>query len=108
MTFKKGQSGNPSKRFTSDNQPAKNGRPKKMPELEVIIAEALGESKDGLPTVAHKVISKITDMALKGNLRAAELLLAYAYGRPKQQIDHTTDNQPIKPPATIVFVQGDG
>lgn len=103
MPFQKGRSGNPAKRFSREHQPANPGRPKKLPELQAIVSEALGESEDNLQTVAQRIVKKLAEMALNGNLRAAELLLNYAYGKPTQQIDHTTEGVGFRPPATIIF-----
>lgn len=80
--FKKGQSGNP------------NGRPKKIPELHDLVNDVLGEEKEGV-TAAKAIVSALRAKATKGDIRAAELLLAYAYGKPKQTTDANvtlTDN----------------
>ena len=103
--FKKGQSGNP------------NGRPKKLPELDKLLADVLGEDvklkcnhaacdqgrmPDGSEcpkcdggrktktnqTVAEAILRKLRAMAASGNIRAAEILLDRAYGKAKQQIEH--------------------
>jgi len=74
--FKKGQSGNP------------NGRPKKLPELDKLLADVLGEEKDGL-TAAEAILKKLRQMATGGNLRAAEILLDRGYGKPRQSVDST-------------------
>lgn len=72
--FKKGQSGNP------------KGRPKKAPGLDQILADVLSEVKGGKNT-AEKIISRLALQAVKGNIRAAEVLLERAYGKVKQQIE---------------------
>jgi hypothetical protein len=72
--FPKGKSGNP------------NGRPKKLPELDKLIADVLGEEKDGI-TAAEAILKKLRAMAAAGNIRAAELLLDRGYGKAKQQVD---------------------
>jgi hypothetical protein len=74
--FKKGQTGNP------------KGRPKKLPELHVLLADVLGEEKDGI-SAAEAILKSIRAKAAKGDVRAAELLLDRAYGKPKQSIDNT-------------------
>jgi hypothetical protein len=74
--WKKGESGNP------------NGRPRKLPELDKILADVLGEEKDGI-TAASVILKAIRAKAAKGDVRAAELLLDRAYGRPKQTLDTT-------------------
>ena len=74
--FKKGQSGNP------------KGRPKKLPELDKLLAEVLGSESNGT-TAAEEILQKLCTLAKKGNLRAAEILLDRGYGKPKQAVDLT-------------------
>ena len=72
--WKKGQSGNPA------------GRPKKLPELRELLANVLGDEKDG-KSAAEAILMALRAKATKGDVRAAELLLDRAYGKPKQDID---------------------
>ncbi len=72
--FKKGQSGNP------------NGRPKKLPELDKLLADVLGEEKDGI-TAGEAILKALRAKATKGDVRAAEVLLDRAYGKAKQTMD---------------------
>lgn len=74
--FQKGQSGNP------------KGRPRKLPELDTLLADVLGEEKDGM-SAAEAILKKLRQEAAKGNLRAAEILLNRAYGMPKQRTEVT-------------------
>lgn len=83
--FKKGQSGNP------------NGRPKKLPELDKLLADVLGEEKDGI-TAGEAILKALRAKAAKGDVRAAEVLLDRAYGKPKQHTDITSNGQSIAPP----------
>lgn len=63
--FKPGKSGNP------------NGQPRKLPGLDKL----LGDISD---TDYEEVISAIFKRAKKGDVRAAELILNRAYGKPKE------------------------
>jgi hypothetical protein len=81
--FKKGQSGNP------------KGRPKKLPELDKLLADVLGEEKDGV-TAAEAILKKLRAMAAAGNIRAAEVLLDRGYGKAKQGIDLTTQGDKLQ------------
>lgn len=74
--FKKGQTGNP------------NGRPRKLPELETIIANVLGEENGG-KTAAEQILSALQKKAAKGDVRAAKELLDRGYGLPKQKVEHS-------------------
>lgn len=78
--FKKGQSGNP------------NGRPRKLPELDKLLADVLGEEKDGV-SAAEAILKALRLKASKGDVRAAEIILDRAYGRARQTIEqHNTHN----------------
>lgn len=59
-----------------------------MPELDGLIAEVLGEEKDGM-TAAVAILKKWRQMAAQGNLKAGELLFDRAYGKPKQPTELT-------------------
>ena len=72
--FPKGVSGNP------------NGRPKKLPHLDKLLDEVLGDEKDGL-TAAEAILKALRNKATKGDIRAAEILLDRAYGKAKQTVD---------------------
>ena len=91
--FKKGKSGNP------------NGRPPKLPELHVLLANVLGkEGKDGL-TAAEEILNALHAKAKKGDTRAAELLLDRAYGKPKQTNETTLKTTE---PLVIIKTKEDG
>ena len=89
--FVKGQSGNP------------NGRPKKLPEIDKLMAEVLGEEKDGI-TAAQAILNMLRGKAAKGDIRAAQLLFDRAYGKSKQQIDVTSQGEKVTVP-TIIFTK---
>jgi hypothetical protein len=72
--FKKGETGNP------------NGRPKKLPELDKLLADVLGEEKDGI-TAGEVILKALRLKATKGDVRAAEVLLDRAYGKARQTMD---------------------
>lgn len=92
--YKKGQSGNP------------KGRPKKIPELDKLLAEVLGEKKDGIEA-AQAILMALRAKATKGDVRAAEVLLDRAYGKPKQQTDITTNGESLnKEDAKIILSNG--
>jgi len=80
--FKKGQSGNP------------NGRPKDIPKLDKLLADVLGEEKNGI-IAAETILKALLVKATKGDVRAAEVLLDRAYGKAKQFLDHSTLGEKI-------------
>jgi hypothetical protein len=75
------------KRFKNGNPGG--GRPK-LPDFDTIIAKVLSEEKDGM-TAAEHILLKLRKQAESGNQRAAEYLLDRAYGKPRQQINASTD-----------------
>ena len=80
--FKKGVSGNPA------------GKPRKLPELDKLMAEVLGEEKNGI-TAAEAVLKAMLAKAARGDVKAAQLILDRAYGKSLQQIDMTTQGEKI-------------
>lgn len=66
--FKPGQTGNP------------NGRPKKLPELDRLLADVFGDDQ------MEKVLKAIYAKALKGDTRAAEIILDRGYGKAKESV----------------------
>jgi len=78
----------------ADTRRNKHGRPKKIPELETLINEVFGE-----PEAMRAIMEKLQSLAKAGNIRAAEMILDRAYGKPKQSIDHTTDGNAL--PASV-------
>lgn len=86
MPFKKGEIPKGAKPFQKGTIPNPNGRPKKIPELDKILAEVLGaENKEGI-TEAQRIIEALKIKAQRGDVRAAEVLLDRGYGKPKQDI----------------------
>jgi hypothetical protein len=82
--FKKGRSGNP------------KGRPKKLPELDKLLADVLGDEKDGV-SAAEAILRAIRAKATRGDVRAAEVLLDRAWGKVKSHVDITSDDKPLIP-----------
>lgn len=83
--FRKGQSGNPA------------GKPK-MPDLKEAMARALGEqTKDGT-TALDQIIEALRRKAAQGDVKAAELLLARGFGKPRESVDITSGGEKIAAP----------
>ena len=64
------------------------GRPKKLPEIAILIANALGSEKNGI-TVAEEILARLVKEAKAGNLKAAEMLLDRGYGKPTNKTEVT-------------------
>jgi len=80
------------------------GRPKKLPEIDKLMAEVMGEEKDGI-TAAQAILNMLRGKAAKGDIKAAQLLFDRAYGKSKQQIDVTSQGEKVTVP-TIIFTDG--
>lgn len=76
--FKKGQTGNP------------KGRPKKLPQLDILMAEVMGREEGGV-TIAQKILEALEKQALKGDVKAAQLLMDRGWGKPKENEGQPTE-----------------
>jgi len=77
--FEPGESGNP------------NGRPRKLPSLDKLLPEILGDELDNESLIKQIIVATAKRATSKGGDRAAEIILARAYGAPKQTI--SMDNE---------------
>ena len=75
---------NPAKKFEPGHDPRRNmkGRPPKLPDLDFYIAKILNEEKEGVSGI-EAMVRRLHLEAVKGDMRAAEILLERAYGKPK-------------------------
>lgn len=71
--FEKGRSGNP------------KGRPK-LPDLKAAIAKVLADEKDGVNAL-DAVLMALRQKAVRGDIRAAEVLMDRGYGKARQTAD---------------------
>jgi len=72
--FKPGQTGN------------RNGRPRKLPDIDKVMIELMHEPIKGKQTLT-RILEAMRAKAMRGDVRAAELLLDRTYGKVKQTID---------------------
>lgn len=63
-----------------------NGRPRKLPQIDKLLADVLG-SEDDENSPAKEILKAMYQEALSGNTKAAEILLDRAYGKTKIGID---------------------
>lgn len=91
--FKKGQSGNP------------NGRPKSpLRDIKEVLKDLLSQEKNGTQLI-DGLMSVVVNKALKGDLKAVDMLLSYSYGKATQRTEITgADGEKID--FTINVVQG--
>ena len=78
-----------------------NGRPRKLPELDKLLADVLGEEKDGI-SAGEAILKALRAKATKGDVRAAEVLLDRAYGKARQTID---SNMNLSQPLVITLTE---
>ena len=89
------QRGNPQnlKHFKKGDDPRRNtaGGQRKLPELDKLLADVLGAPSDKGTTAAEEILLALYKKALKGDTRAAELLLNRGYGKPKDNEGNPTE-----------------
>lgn len=77
--------------FTKGHTEKSPGRPSAPKELQM--AETIKATMT--PEKIAKIITKLSDLAARGNVRAAELLLSYCLGRPQQNVNVVQDQEII-------------
>jgi hypothetical protein len=71
------------------------GRKKELPALGEILADSLGEEKNGI-TDAQAILNAMIAKAKKGDVKAADFVFGYGYGKPKQTTDtNITSTEPL-------------
>lgn len=92
--FKKGQSGNP------------KGRPKGtgLKDIKQVLSDLLSQEKNNSQLI-DGIMTVLVNKALKGDLKAIDMLLSYTYGKPTQRTELTGADQE-KIDFTINVIQG--
>ncbi len=71
------------------------GRKKELPALGEIIANSLGEENNGI-TDAEAILNAMKLKAKKGDVKAAEFVFGYGYGKPRQTTEtNITSTDPL-------------
>ncbi len=93
-------------------EPSRNphGRPKKLPHLDALLAGVLGEkiqnSKGEKEIAATAILLSLRARALKGDVRAAEVILDRAYGKSIQRnADVFTDGTDKDIVVNVIFTE---
>jgi len=79
------------------------GAPKKLPRLDEILAEVLGSTQEG-KTQAQRILDAMVRKANAGDVKAAHLLLDRGYGKVKEKIDITTNEESINKPSIQIEI----
>lgn len=76
------------KPFKKGFDPRRNmeGRPRKIPSLEKLIDEVLGDERDDKVAI-KEILKAVRNKALKGNIEAAKICLNRAYGKEEQNVN---------------------
>lgn len=69
------------------------GRPRKLPEIDKLLADVLGSDDDESP--AKAILQALVKKAKAGDTRAAEILLDRGWGKAKQAVSVEL-TQPVK------------
>ena len=79
----------------------REGRPKKIPNLDVLLAELLDDEDQS----AKLILAALIEKAKEGDVLAAQVILDRAYGKPKESVDIVSNGETInnKP---IIFLDG--
>lgn len=80
----------------------REGRPKKIPNLDVLLAELLDDEDQS----AKLILAALIEKAKEGDVRAAQVILDRAYGKPKEQLEISNPDGTMKPKTTIIFSDG--
>lgn len=78
------------------------GAPKKLPSLDTLLPEILGDEADNNSEVKQILKAVIKRAKAKGGDRAAEIILDRAYGKAKQSIDM---NHNVAVPVTGMIIE---
>ena len=81
----------------------KNGRPKKLPKLDELLAEVLGDTEEG-KTQAQRILEALVSRANNGDVKAAALLLDRGWGKVKEHIDITTNEESLNKPSIQIEI----
>jgi hypothetical protein len=80
------------------------GAPKKLPNLDVILANVLGAPNEEGITAAEQIIEAIRRRANAGDVKAANLLLERGWGKVKEKIDITTNEESLNKPSIQIEI----
>jgi hypothetical protein len=79
------------------------GRPKTLPKLDVLLAEVLGDTQEG-KTQAKLILEALVKRAKNGDVKASALLLDRGYGKVREHIDITTNDESINKPTIQIEI----
>jgi hypothetical protein len=94
IPYKKGHKGGP-------------GRPK-LPDLKEIFAKILGAETAEGKTEAEAIIEALKKQAKAGNVKASQLLLDRGWGKVKDQVDITTNDESLNNKIQIEIITNNG
>lgn len=94
IPYKKGHKGGP-------------GRPK-LPDLKEILTKVLGAQTEDGKTEAEQILEALKKQAKAGNVKASQLLLDRGWGKVKEQVDITTNDESLNNKIQIEIITTNG
>lgn len=79
------------------------GRPK-MPDLKEILTKVLGAENEEGKSEAEQILEALKKQAKAGNVKASQLLLDRGWGKVKEQIDITTNEESLNKPSIQIEI----
>ncbi|CAB4137501.1 hypothetical protein UFOVP323_31 [uncultured Caudovirales phage] len=79
------------------------GRPK-MPDLKEILTKVLGAQNEEGKSEAEQILEALKKQAKAGNVKASQLLLDRGWGKVKEQIDITTNEESLNKPSIQIEI----
>lgn len=84
------------------------GRTTEKQHLINLIRKALKKKHiNGVPN-DEMIVQALIDLAVRGNLKAIEMVLNYTEGKPRESVDITSNGESLAPKETMVFQMPDG
>jgi hypothetical protein len=80
------------------------GAPRKLPKLDVILANVLGLENEEGKTAAEQIIDAMRRKENSGDVKAANLLLERGWGKVKEHVDITSDGGKLEGPKIQIEV----
>jgi hypothetical protein len=82
-----------------------NGRPKSLPKLDELLLDVLTDTQEG-KTQAKLILEALVKRAKAGDTKASALLMDRAWGKVREHIDITTNDESLnKPSITIEIIK---
>ena len=82
----------------------RKGAPKKLPKLDEILGNVLGKENEQGITEVELIIDALKKKAKTGDVKSAQLSMDRGYGKVKEQIDITTNEESLNKPSIQIEI----